>query len=178
MLIGDVLATLSLILLIGSATWATMVLYSLLFPTRVQVASRELEYHPWKSLLVGGAVLVPISFVAIALLAAPNPLAKFLGVMVAVLILSVALLGGAGLALLVGRRVKEQGGADQQLRAFGRSAGILVVAGLLPFVGWFVLAPIVLVAGCGAGVRSLFERQSRKLAVPTAAPPIQGSDVS
>jgi uncharacterized protein (DUF2062 family) len=48
-------------------------------------------------------------------------------------------------------------------KAVGRGAAIVVVASLLPFVGWWVFMPIVLAVSLGSGIAALMARAPSRL---------------
>jgi len=79
-----------------------------------------------------------------------------LGAWIVVLaMLSLAALGGSGLAMLAADRVQEHEPRLSAYAALMRGAALVVVPGLLPVFGWFLVGPALLFVGVGAGVRAL-----------------------
>jgi len=152
--IGDVLMIVSTLLATASATWAALVLAALLFPGRTAAAAQELENHPYRAMVSGLTVVVFGGAVGFVLISLPLPLVKLAGLTVFGLIICLAILGGGGLTKLVARQVKGAGGPSEAFAGYLRGAALLVGTCSLPLIGWLVLAPVVLVLGAGAGLRS------------------------
>jgi len=154
MLIGNVLAVVATVFTAAIALLCTMVLTSLLFPARSARAATEVEAHPWKcaltGLLLGGAFFL----VGTVLFQIPNPVTRFLGVLVYLAFVLVACAGSGGLARLVAARITSRDRSDPPLWAVAVGASLVVGSSLLPLVGWALLAPLILVCSLGAGFRS------------------------
>ena len=67
------------------------------------------------------------------------------------LLLALAMLGTAGLVILVQQRVGNPAGKPGPTH-YLQSSLLLVAAALAPIAGWFVLAPLALVTGVGAAI--------------------------
>ena len=164
MTIGDVL--LLCVGIFGSLTaaWAGAVLSAILFPERTHKASKDIEDHPWGTFFIGLGIIVPLSVLAFVLAAPPfSPLA----VLLIISILAIASLGSGGMARLVARRIDDQGGAKSSYQAITRGAALIMVAEMLPVVGWMLVFPYVQIASFGAGVKSLFKKHVAITAPPT-----------
>ncbi|MBS1723922.1 MAG: hypothetical protein JSS66_13325 [Armatimonadetes bacterium] len=155
MLIGDVLAVLSLVVTTGIALLCAMVLSALLFPERTTRAARQIESHPWKCVMSGLVVMVPVLLLCLALFQVPNPLARTAAVIVSLVVVLVAAAGSGGLARLVGQRIKRGHIDDQSLPEVAMGSALVIGTSLLPLAGWFLLAPLMLVCSFGAGVRTM-----------------------
>jgi hypothetical protein len=83
-------------------------------------------------------------------------------------IVGVALFGSGGLFRLIARRVRKSGGAESDYQALAKAGMLVIAAELLPFFGWFLLLPYVLIASFGAGCRKMFFYRLRHTA---EAPP-------
>ncbi len=161
--IGDVFSVVSLIFAICISTWALLLGSALLFRQRTDIAQQTIENRPWKSFFVGFALLLVVGTLGMGMVANPNPAVKLLGTFIVLGLLSIAAIGAAGLSQLIGARMQPMDPSLSAYRAIGRGAMIVVVAGLLPLVGWWVFTPIVLSVSLGAGLSALNARRHRSL---------------
>jgi len=131
-------------------------------PGVTQRGTERVQASPYRSLLVGvaaGVVLVLLGAVA-----------QRVGPVVVLFlpILFMLVVGGVTvIAQDIGRRVFELGGRSGS--RFGRiSAGwaVCLLASSIPYLGWFVIGPILLVMGAGGFVLSLFSRSGGAKAEP------------
>jgi hypothetical protein len=94
--------------------------------------------------------------IAVILLASLHrPIAVLAAWLIVLTLLSFAALGGTGLAMLAAERVQEH---EPRLSAYAslmRGAALVVVPGLLPVFGWFLVGPALLLIGVGAGTKAL-----------------------
>ncbi len=154
LLFGDVLATIAMVLFSGLAAWAGGLLSALLFPDRTEQASFDFEYRPWGTFFIGlGLMLV---FVVIGAVLYAVPAVRLLGVGVWFSVVGIALFGSGGLFRLIARRVRGSGGAQSDYQALAKAGMLVVAAEMLPFFGWFLLLPYVLITSCGAGCKKMF----------------------
>lgn len=158
--IGDVFSVVALLLAVCFSAWALMLATTLLFSQKTQFAQRAIVTRPWRAFFGGFALLLVVGTIAFALAANPNPGVKLFGITILLMLLSVAAIGAGGLSSLVGERMQPMDPSLSAYKAVGRGAAIVVVATLLPFVGWWVFTPIVLSVSLGAGVAALIARQS------------------
>lgn len=154
--LGDVFLIFAGLLGVSLAAWAAMVLSCMLFPARCATGAQELEYHPVRAFFIGLSILLPVGGVGMFLIALPAPVAKFLGLVVWLILLAFAAFGSGGLARLVGQRVQTTGGASTFYGGYVRGASLVVLACHIPLVGWFLFAPLLLVCSLGMATRSLF----------------------
>jgi hypothetical protein len=154
-LLGDVLVIVALIVGLCLTQWALIVAFGLLFTRRAETAQQVLLTRPGRTIGLGALIGVPTLLMALALLAQPIPGQKILGTIVLLALLSVAMVGGSGLALVIGERLKEMAPDMPDYAAFSRGAGFLVMGSMLPLLGWFAFWPIALLASIGAGFRAL-----------------------
>ena len=136
---------------------------TLLFTQRSEAACQAIETRPWKAFFIGLAILVFFGTISLGLLGNPVPAVKLAGMMLMLGLLSVASVGAAGLSLLTGRRMQPLDPSLSAYKAVGRGAAIVVVASLLPFVGWWVFTPIVLAVSLGSGIAALMARAPSRL---------------
>jgi hypothetical protein len=149
LVLGDVIATVALVLFTAVAGFATILLASLLFPVRAEAAARRIESRPYLSFVLGLVIGVPVIVIGLVLLNVPSPAVKFIGFVVLLVLLLMGTLGLAGLARILGQRL--QGLTGRIGSANGQAAGSLLIMGacLMPLVGQFVVLPLVLLVGLG-----------------------------
>jgi hypothetical protein len=76
----------------------------------------------------------------------------------------ISFIGSAGLARLIGERIRQAKGGDNEFVLLSMATGVIVVACGVPIFGWFFLFPILLLTGLGAGITSLGRRRQTKTA--------------
>lgn len=165
MTFGDVLAAVAALVGICLSAWTTLMAFSLLFPERAAQASESIDRSAARMALRGAGLTVLMLVAAILLFRIHQPLFTVAGWLVVLAMLSLAALGGSGLAMLMAGRVRMH---EPQLSAYAalmRGAALVVVPGLLPVFGWFLVAPIMLIVGIGAGTKAL--------RLPPVAVPVQ-----
>ena len=101
LLLGDVLATIAIIVFSGLAAWAGGVLSALLFPDRTEQASYDLEHRPWGTFFLGLLVAVVVTFVGAVLFGIPAT--RAIGAFVWLVAVGVAVFGTGGLFRLFSR---------------------------------------------------------------------------
>ncbi len=161
--IGDVLAVVGVITATVLSLWALVLAMVLLFGKRTESACARIERFPGKVTLRGALVAVVLGLVVAALLNHPNGLFKLVGWVVYLLLLAAGAIGFSGLASLVAQRLTQVEPSLTPLAALSRAALLCVLATLVPFLGWFVVAPLMGFASLGAGLEALFAR-SRAIA--------------
>lgn len=149
LVLGDVIATVALVLFTAVAGFATILLVSLLFPVRAEVAARRIESRPFLSLMLGVLGGLPFVTLGLVLLNLPSPPAKFIGFVVLLALLLLATLGLAGLARILGERLHGMTGRIGP--ANGQAGGTLLILGacMLPLVGQLVVLPLAVLIGLG-----------------------------
>lgn len=160
MTIGDVLAVVGFIGGVCLSLWVLLIGVALLFEVKAEAARRVLEAEAARAFGVGLALLLPLGFAGIALINAPGAL-KVFGFVLIALLLALSLLGGAGLALLLGERTGARDVNISSLTALSRGAGLMSLAWLFPVLGWFLVAPVSIIIGLGAGAKVLAKRRAK-----------------
>ncbi len=156
MTLGDVLAVVAG-LLAFVATWTAILLATaLLFPATTARAQQRVQAKPWRSFFLGVAVCLIGGGTAVALLNLPDPGAKVLGWVLFGLLWGCLLLGAAGIAQLLGARIRAQSPGLSPFAGLVYGSLILGVAQLFPGIGWFFLAPLAWLCALGAGVAALW----------------------
>jgi len=163
--IGDVLTFIGLIVGLLISIWASLVGFALVFPHKAEHAKAHLQNSPWASLILGAAVFVLGAIPAIVLLNLHMPIFTLAGWGLMLYLLGMMVIGGSGLALVMGDRMQKIDYRCSTYRGLWRSAGLMVLASLVPVFGW-VLSMVVWVASLGAGFQAVFLSGRRRTPVP------------
>lgn len=155
LILGDVLAVVASLFGVCLSAWATLVAFSLLFPDRAERAADSIRESPGKMAGLGLVSTAVLALLSLSLLQQPLPLLKLAGWAIALSLLSLAALGCSGLCLVMAKRVQEHEPALSPYAALMRGAALVVVPGILPIFGWFLVAPAMLAVGVGAGTRAI-----------------------
>ena len=155
MTFGDVLAVVAGLVGICISAWTTLVLFSLFFPSRANQAANSIRHSASKMALQGFGIVLVMIVAATILFNVHLPIPTLGAWIVVLAMLSLAALGGSGLAMLAADRVQEHEPRLSAYAALMRGAALVVVPGLLPVFGWFLVGPALLFVGVGAGVRAL-----------------------
>jgi hypothetical protein len=164
--IGDVLAVVAAIFAICGSAWALLVISSVIFGNRTRHAQTAIESRPWRCLGIGVSIVAVFGFMAVVLAAQPNPAFKLFGTTIYLAIFGIAVVGGGGLATLIARKMLPLDSALTPFQALTRGSGILVLAGLFPMLGWFVVGPLSLLISVGAGVHARLARAEAPPVMP------------
>jgi hypothetical protein len=165
MTIGDVLATTAGILAACASLWAALLVTLLLFSDRTRAAAERIQGSPWRCAGVGALVLLSAGFVTVVLVNQPNGVLKLMGWLSLAFLLALATFGSAGLSRVVAERIVTADSAVPPFRAAGYGAGLLVASGLLPILGWLILAASLLTS-LGAGTLTLKRRKAERKPAP------------
>ena len=134
----------------------------LLLPGPIQQARTNLEERPWRSLFLGVLNFTGAAIVLALLNALQNNFGRLESIITPFMILigmSVAIptmIGSCAAVILVSMRLGE---AKNPFLTYLRGGGLLLLACLTPFVGWFVFTPLVLWASMGAVIGELVRRK-------------------
>lgn len=134
---------------------ALLVALNLLLPAATNRVTLRLARTPGKSFFLG----VPIAVAFLLWIAitsqinfGPIQATAFLGALVG---MGLGTFGAAGMARLIGQRLKPRSGARSEIGHLVRGAVVFELACLFPIVGWFLFAPLVGTAVLGAAVFAL-----------------------
>ncbi len=152
---GDVLGIVALLVGVCLTGWATLLAFSLLFPARAEQAAAAIDRSPMAVGVRGLVLTVLTVIVAIVLVQVHKPVFVAITWLLVLSVLSLAALGGSGLAMLMARRIQAHEPHLSAYTALMRGAALVVVPGILPVFGWFLVAPVMLIMGVGAGTRAL-----------------------
>ncbi|NUM54876.1 MAG: hypothetical protein HUU46_14615 [Candidatus Hydrogenedentes bacterium] len=168
MIMADVFKILFIILGILITTVAYWLLFEALFRRVVERASVVYETSPYKVVLVGAVVGVPLFIASLGLLQSAAGL-KLIGAVLMSALLLVGLIGSAGLARLIGCRLASATDSAYPWRRVLRGGMVLSITFVLPVVGWFVMLPLTLASGVGALILSRWGQRAAQT-VPPAVP--------
>ncbi|MCP4362458.1 MAG: hypothetical protein GY796_31005 [Chloroflexi bacterium] len=138
---------------------ALLVLLPFLIPNRVERTRRVLQTAPGHSFAIG--LVNSIFFLIIAaIFSQGGDFGSLIALLILLALLTLSAIGLSSIVVILRERIYP--GFENGLRDSMKTAVLLVSANLLPLVGWFVLAPILLVAGFGAGIMALAQRQKKQ----------------
>ena len=158
MTFGDSFSFTMLVLLSGISLWASLLLARLLFPTRSDVASTALREKRRRCFLLGALGSVGGIGAGIGMLNAPAAPVKIAGFALIAAVGFTALLGGTALVDLAADSLNSSSTPTSPATR-GKAAALLILAGLTPGIGWFLLFPLQLFANTGAGLIAVFSRK-------------------
>lgn len=150
----------------GGAVAVALALLPLLLPGFMGRCQQLLDTMPGRAFVVG--LVNFLFFFTVALVALQigqaaggliGGLFNLMGLAVAWFLLALMGLGTAGLVMLLnGRRTRP--GEPFSLRQLSLTSLFLMTALLSPFIGWFILTPILLLTVLGAAIIALVQRRS------------------
>jgi hypothetical protein len=155
----EVLGILLLVTFSGISIIALLATLNLLLPTAIEKTLQNLELALRRSLLLGvinfifGLALVGLfGWLAELTEQASSLLSGVFILLLGLIVFGVAifaLLGLAAFAKLLGERI---GGVKSPFTSNLRGGLLLLLAGMTPYVGWFLFTPLVLWTGLGAAI--------------------------
>jgi uncharacterized membrane protein YhaH (DUF805 family) len=161
MYMGDVFAIFGGLLAIGIALPGLLLAWSLILPATVERARGRLQGAPWRCFWIGLAGLLASGVPVAVLLNIPAGPIKFVGWVALFVLLALASVGAAGLAALMGQRLRDVGMSASAPGALLRGAIALELAAAFPLIGWFVVIPIATICVFGAALLALIGRGPR-----------------
>jgi hypothetical protein len=111
-----------------------------------------------------------VGVVSVGLLASPLPPAKLLGWIGILGLSAIAAVGSAGLATLASERHRAMAPDSTAYASLSKSTATIVIAGLVPILGWFLIVPFLVFASTGAGIAALRHRQPEAAETPRFVP--------
>jgi hypothetical protein len=160
--IGPILAFLILTPLSLLALSALFSAVILLFPTPVGQARENLENRPWRSIFLGTLNFVGGGFVVMLVVGLgvvvgrdTTAVSTFLYTLIGLVGIALAiptLIGLSAVIIVIGERL---GKTRTPFLTYLRGGGLLLLACITPFVGWFVFTPLVIWASLGSVVAIL-----------------------
>lgn len=156
MIVSTVLAWLLVAVALVIAVPALWMLAQGLWP---KLASRSRRAAGKGVLLCSLVGIVPAILVVIgATIIAKLPQAGMFAVLFTGLALTWGFLGATGFAAMVGERLWPDLSQSAPWKQTRNGGMVIICCALLPVVGWFVLLPLIAIAGWGAHVLSWFSR--------------------
>lgn len=167
MTIGDVFSVVAGVLGSFLTLWAAVVAAGLLFPGPTARARVSLG-DPKRAVGRGLLIVATLGVLSIAMSANPFPLVKGLGLILLFWLLAVSILGTAGVASAVGRRIQDLDPGMAEYPATVRGAAFVVGGTLLPILGWLAFGPVLFLASLGAGWPAVVPSLRRRAASEVA----------
>ena len=164
--LGDVWAVIAALGGICLTAGALVVSFNLLFQGSANRAKDAFLSGPWKNLALGVLVSILLFLFSMPLLSVPIPGAKLLGMMILLTWMSLAVLGMSGVAMVVADRICVLDPSLARYAALLRAVSLLVIAGVFPLLGWFLLGPALIIASTGYGLRAIIGHTERAWAPP------------
>lgn len=169
MLLADTMAIFLIVVGLMLAFPGLWLLCRGLWPRAVNTAALTCGKSLYKPFLVG----VPITLATVILVSAsrsmPGPLGTiWVGAIICLYVMQ-ASVGVAGLATCIGERLASPVDAGRAWRATMRGSIVLILAYLLPIVGWFVIIPASFIVGSGSAALSLLNRTQYRLLPESAS---------
>lgn len=168
--LGDNFAIVAIIAGICLSAWALIMSVALVFPAKADHARFRLVRKPWATSFIGFGLWLAVGTLSIAMLANPLPLAKLVGWMGILGLLSIAAIGMSGLATLASERLRTMAPDQTVYTSLSKSAAFIVIAGVVPILGWFLIVPLLIFASTGAGVVALVAKTRQISEVPGFMP--------
>jgi hypothetical protein len=176
----DTLNSVLFLLFCGITSVALLIVLNLLLSGTVKGIQEKLEGHYIRSFLIG-LITLGLSFAILLLLGylinlpifqtmarenvsylnAIHGLVRVLLTMLLILLgLSLISISSIGLAALVNLLNRRIGNSKSSINPNLPGAALVVLAGLAPFLGWFIFTPVALCIGFGSTVQAFFQRKA------------------
>jgi hypothetical protein len=153
--IGDAFSIVATLAGVALTAWSFILAFALLFPSKVESARSAISLGVWKCLWSGLAALA-IGAICLVIVNVPNPLAKLIGLVGVAFYFGLVGVGTSGISKLAAERLRTLSGQELNLFAsYSRASAYIVLAGILPILGWFLFAPLLMVIAGGAGLRAV-----------------------
>jgi hypothetical protein len=156
--IGDVFSVVAILFGTAFSAWAMLIASAMIFSRKAKISQSLMRHAPGRTFVLGVIMLFVIGVISLAFLSVPFPLAKLVGWSGILFVLGFATIGSGGLVLLVAERLRDYDVRLRPFTALTRGALFIVIAGLVPLVGLFLIFPAVIAMGLGAGAQALFMR--------------------
>ena len=136
-----------------------MVVLVSLLPRVCQRSETAMRQWPWRAFFIGLANYLFLGGISLLLLSTEIPPLAFIGLVLVSILVAVTVIGLAGLVIFIGERLTTLSGRDLSTLAQLIWATVaLELATFLPFVGWFLLAPVLSMIAFGAAVLGWWNR--------------------
>jgi hypothetical protein len=169
MLFADTMAIFFVVIGFLIAFPALWLFCSGIWPAFVQRTADAVEKGLWKSFLIGIPITALFTFLIAIVGKLPASIGQIGGIVLFSLLMLFAQCGVAGVATLLGRRLKSPADIERPWKGNLRGGIVLSLSYLLPLVGWFLILPASIIIGAGSATRACFVRKAK--AVKTAVEP-------
>ena len=155
--IGDSFSVIATLGGIAVTSWSFNVACGLLFPDKVESARTAVSTR--SSAVIGNGFLAllygVLAFVVVSL---PNPITKLLGTLMLASYFGLVAVGISGIAKLAAERMQSlKDGQSNLFDSFAKASMYIVLAAMLPVLGWFLFAPLLILFGGGAGLIAILK---------------------
>ena len=162
MTMADILAVISGLIIIGLGFPALFIILTITFPQAVERANLTISTKPLRTIARGLLTFIALALIFIITSHAHFGLFKLFNLFIVLGALTLAMLGGAGLANHLAYRYSALSNSRQSARNLFFSALLVELALVLPLIGWFVLLPITFLLMLGAGCEVLLNLHSHR----------------
>ena len=153
--LGSTVFVVALVALFSLTVTAYWLAASSLAPGFVSRAEQRWRRRPVVGLLLGSVIGGIGGLLAVVALAVEHPVPKLAGAAIVMALGLFALAGTTGLARRLGRGLASPSDEGRAWFWVLKGGAVLVLLMLMPFVGWFVIAPIALLGGLGAATQAI-----------------------
>ena len=152
-------------LISGLTLTALLMLHVFLIPYRVEQARQAIEHAPGRAFLIG---LVNMLFFGVlaAIFANGGDVGGLIALIILLALGSFSLIGLSGIILTLRERIYPDS-TGNGLKEGMKTAVFIIIASLTPFIGWFVLAPILLIIGLGGAITTIIRRRKTTVSTET-----------
>ncbi|HIP73123.1 MAG TPA: hypothetical protein EYH05_17220 [Anaerolineae bacterium] len=144
---------------VGSIALLTLIPF--LLPEKAARSRQAISVAPGRAFIIGLVNLLFFGVIA-AVLGQGGDVGGLLALFILLALAALAAVGLGGLVILLRERIYPEPAAGLRHTVF--TAGLLTLGTLLPFVGWFIFAPILLLISLGAAITVLVRRKTTDLA--------------
>lgn len=169
MTLGDILAVIAAVMLVGASWAATILTVALAFPAKVAAAQVKLTASPGWCAVRGLIVTAAAGLAALALSQAAAGPARLLAAVILGGLGIIAALGSAAAVRLLSGRIDALGSPMTPFASLTRASVLYVAVGFLPVVGWVGILPVTLILSVGCGVAVLFRAKPKMQSAPTVS---------
>ena len=154
------LVWLILLVLLSGCVIAFLLTLIALLPQVQERNQIMLTRTPWRAFFIGLVNYIFLGGMSAVAFDSGLEILGLLGLIILIFLISVTALGLTGLVTLVGHRLNAlRQSPTSELKAIIWGSITLILAGLLPFIGWFILTPILLMVSFGAGILGWLNRK-------------------
>lgn len=153
--IGDTFGIAAILVGLCVTAWAIVMGFTLTFSVRAAAARDNYQTRPWLGFVVGLGLALTVGIFGVVVSAIPNPVAKMFGVSILMALVALSAVGTGGLSLLVSSRIRMLDSNVTPYGALVKASAVIMIGAFFPALGWFLIAPALLVTSLGVGFLSL-----------------------